>query len=203
MARLLLVRHAPTPDTGRLLTGRLAGVKLSEEGRRQAAVLADHLAGVRLAAVYSSPLERTWETAEAIAAARRLQPVAHDGLLEVDYGRWSGRPLAALQRLKLWEAVQTTPSRVRFPEGETLLAAQARAVAACEEVASRHRRRTVCLVTHADIIKAVLSHYLGQPLDLFQRLGCAPGSLSVLDLPPAGPPRVAVVNGNGDPATWR
>lgn len=204
MARLLLVRHAPTPETGTRLTGRLPGVSLDDAGRARAEGLAERLGGVRLAAVYASPIERTWETATALAKPHRLEPIRHDGLIEVDFGDWSGRTLKSLTRLKAWRAVQVTPSRFRFPGGESVAEAQARAVAACEGIAAEHRRHTVALVTHADVIKAALSHWLGQPLDLFQRVGVAPASVSVVDLPrDGGPPRVLAVNTSGDPETWR
>lgn len=203
MARLLLIRHAPTPETGRRLTGRNPGVSLGEAGAAQAHRTATALASVPIKAVYSSPIERTWETAQAVAEAHRLEPVAHDGLLEVDYGDWSGRTLASLAKLKAWRVVQSTPSRVTFPNGEALADAQRRAVRVCEELAARHRKATIALVTHADIIKSVVSHYLGQSLDHFQRVGVAPASVSVLDLPPGGPPMVVATNTNGDPTTWR
>lgn len=204
MARLLLVRHAPTPETGIRLTGRLPGVSLGDQGRARAEVVADRLRPVKLKAVYASPIERTWETAEVVASPHRLEPVRHDGLLEVDFGDWSGRTLKSLARLKAWRQVQTTPSRFRFPGGESLAQAQHRAVAACEEIADRHRRQTVALVTHADVIKTVVSHWLGQPLDLFQRIGVAPASVTVIDLPTNGAAaRVVAVNTAGDPETWR
>jgi probable phosphomutase (TIGR03848 family) len=203
VARLLLIRHARTPETGTRLTGRLPGVSLGDAGRAEAGRLAEQLAPVPIRAVYASPIERTWETALALTERRRLEPARHDGLLEVDYGDWSGRTLASLSRLKAWRTVQTTPSRMRFPGGESLVEAQARAVAVCEEIAGGHRSQTVALVTHADVIKCAVSHYLGQPLDLFQRIGVAPASVTVLDLPPAGIPRVMTLNGSGDPTTWR
>ncbi|MFO7549461.1 MAG: histidine phosphatase family protein [Acidimicrobiia bacterium] len=203
MTRILLIRHARTPETGTRLTGRLPGVSLGDAGRVEASGLADRLASVPFRAVYASPIERTWETALALTDRRRLEPIRHDGLLEVDYGDWSGRTLSSLSRLKAWRTVQTTPSRMRFPGGESLVEAQARAVASCEGIAGRHRSQTVALVTHADVIKALLSHYLGQPLDLFQRITVAPASLSVVDLPSGGTPRIVAVNTSGEPSTWR
>lgn len=203
MTRLVLIRHAPTADTGVRLTGRAAGVPLGEDGRAAALRLAERLAPVPFRAIYASPLERTWETAAAVGAPHRLTPVAHDGLLEVDYGDWTGRTLKSLSRLKAWATVVHTPSRMRFPHGESMLEAAARVAAACEEIAGRHRDRTVGLVTHADIIKLATSHVLGQPLDLFQRILVAPASVTVIDLPPTGPPLLVAQNTNGDPATWR
>lgn len=203
MARLLLIRHAPTPETGTKLTGRLPGVSLGDSGVEIAKGTAQRLAGVKIKAIYSSPIERTWETATEVAAVQGLQPIKHDGLLEVDYGAWSGRTLKSLYRLKAWRTVQLTPSRMVFPEGESLAAAQARAVATCEELASRHGKDTIAAVSHSDIIKSIVAHYLGSPLDQFQRIGVAPASVSVLDLPNGGIPRVLAVNTSGDPISWQ
>ena len=206
MARLLLVRHAPTPETGRSLTGRLPGHDLSEAGQEMAAALGERLSTLTLAAIYTSPLERTRQTAEAIATRQRKRAARlitnHAGLLEVDYGSWSGRSLRSLYRLTAWRMVVTAPSRMRFPGGESLVEAQARAVETCEELARCHRSGTLAAVTHADIIKAVVSHYLGQPLDLFNRMAVSPASVTVLDLAAGGPVRVVTLNSNGDPATW-
>lgn len=203
MARLLLIRHAPTPETGTRLTGRQPGVSLDDAGYEIARATAGRLADVSLKAVYASPLERTWETATEIADPHGLEPIRHDGLMEVDYGSWSGRTLKSLSRLKAWQAVQNHPSRVRFPDGESIRTAQLRAVEACEEISQQHRRQTVAAVSHADVIKAALSHYLGQPLDLFQRIFVSPGSVSVVDLSNAHPPRVLAINTNGDPSAWQ
>ena len=171
-----------------------------------AAALGERLSKVALAAIYTSPLERTRQTAEAISARQQrrtaLDVKDHAGLLEVDYGSWSGRTLRSLYRLAAWRLVVTAPSRMTFPGGESLVQAQGRAVATCEELALRHRKEKVAVVTHADIIKAVVSHYLGQPLDLFNRLAVSPASVTVLDLGADGPVRVVTLNSNGDPATW-
>ncbi len=155
---------------------------------------ADALVDVKLRAVYSSPIERTWETAEIIARPHDLEPVAEQGLLEVDYGRWSGRTLKSLYRLKAWRTVQMTPSRMVFPGGEAIAEAQRRAVETCEALSRRHVRDTIALVSHADIIKAILSHFLGQPLDLFQRIVVSPASVSVVDLPRQGLPTLVAMN---------
>ena len=203
MARVLLVRHAPTPETGKKLTGRLPGVSLDERGVEIARRTADHLAEVKLRAVYSSPIERTWETAQEIASPHRLEPIREDGVLEVDYGSWSGRTLKSLYGLKAWKTVQVTPSRMTFPGGENLADAQRRAVATVDRIAAAHAKDTVAVVTHADIIKAVVAHHLGTPLDLFQRIGVAPASVTVIDIPKDGIPVVVAVNTNGDPTTWR
>lgn len=199
MARLLLVRHAPTPETGSKLTGRLPGVSLGEKGRQVAGATAERLAPAKVWSIYTSPIERTAETADIIGETVGKRPQIHPGLVEVDYGTWSGRSLAQLRRTKLWRQVQSNPSRVTFPDGEALADAQRRAVAACEEIARQAGKRTAVLVSHADIIKAVLSSYLGQPLDLFQRIAIAPGSVSVVHVTPEHPPFVSAVNTTGGP----
>lgn len=199
MARLLLIRHAPTDETGKRLTGRLPGAHLGEDGRAMARRTAEALVKTKLQAIYTSPLERTWETAEIVARAHGLEPTVEDGLLEVDYGKWSGRTLKSLSRLKAWQTVQITPSRMTFPDGESIPAAQRRAVDTCEALARRHGKGTIALVSHSDIIKVILSHFLGQPLDLFQRIVIAPASVSVVDLPRQGLPTLLAMNG----LAWR
>lgn len=194
MTRLILIRHAPTAETGRRLTGRLPGVEISPRGRRAAGAAARHLAEEPLAAVYTSPVLRCRQTAALVAAPHGLRPVAHGGLTEIDYGAWAGRPLAALRRTAAWRLLQTTPARFAFPEGESLRAAQARAVQAAEALAGRHPGSALALVTHGDVVRFILAHHLGVPLDLYSRLAVDPASLSILDLPPHGPPTLRELN---------
>lgn len=184
MTEIILVRHA---ENDWVRTGRLAGwtpgVHLNEHGRLQATALAERLSTMRIAAIYSSPLERTLETAEAIAARFAGMTVQSlDALGEVRFGAWQGQPLRKLRREPLWHLVQTYPSRVVFPGGESFREAQVRAVDALETLAGRHDRQRIVVVSHSDIIKLVLAHYLGMHLDLFQRIEVAPASLSILYL---------------------
>ena len=151
MARLLLIRHAPTAETGTRLTGRLAGVGLDAKGVEAAERLAAALADVALAAIYTSPLRRCQETARIVAAPKAIRPVQRRALIEVDYGEWTGRTLTSLQRTKLWRSVAITPSRVRFPGGESLVEVQARAAEACGALAAAHVGATIALVTHGDV----------------------------------------------------
>ena len=146
--------------------------------------------------MFTSPIERTLETARIVAARRQLKPIIEEGLVEMDFGSWTGRTLKSLRRTKLWEVVRNTPSRARFPNGESFAEAQVRAVAAVERIAAEADRGTAAAVSHADVIKLVLAHYLGQPLDLFQRLVIFPASVSEIILGP-GPPAVASVNQMG------
>lgn len=194
MAIIHLVRHAPTPETGTKLTGRLPGVGLADDGRALARGAAELLRTPRLGAVYTSPIQRCRETAEIVAEPHGREPEVLTDVQEVDFGSWQGRTLTSLRKLKAWEQVVHHPSRMRFPKGESLLEAQQRAVAAVEHVAARHGRDHVAICSHADIIKAVVSHYLGQPLDLFQRIMISPASVSTIHLGRSGGPMVLTVN---------
>jgi probable phosphomutase (TIGR03848 family) len=183
MTRILLIRHgANDAHKDGVLTGWTPGVHLNVQGRAQAEALAKRLAPTQIAAVYASPLERTLETAEIVAAAHGLDVVVREGLGEVRLGRWTGQPLKSLRKRRLWRAVQFTPSTVRFPGGESFREVQARVVAELEELSAKHHGQTIAVVSHADVIKAALAHYVGLHLDLFQRLVIAPASLTVLEL---------------------
>jgi probable phosphomutase (TIGR03848 family) len=197
---LVLLRHATTPATGKRLGGRKPGVHLDAAGRLQAEAAARRLAHLPVSAVYASPLERTRETAAPVARAHGLSARIERGILEVDYGDWTDRSLASLRRLALWRTVQQAPSRVTFPGGESLRAAQARAVEASERLAAAHPGRTVVLVSHADVIKALVAHHLGLALDLFQRIVIDPASSTVLALGPDHPPALLRLNDTSDPA---
>ncbi|GBC87562.1 Phosphoserine phosphatase 1 [bacterium HR12] len=197
MTLVLLIRHGHTPTAGRILTGWMRGVHLSERGRAQAEALVSRLEGVPLEAIYSSPLERCRETAAPLARARGLRVRVRRDLLEVNYGEWSGRSIRELARTKAWRAVQRTPSAVRFPGGETLPEVQARAMDAVRDIAEAHPDGVVALVTHADVVRLALAGFLGAPLDLSQRLAIDPGSVSVVALADAEV-RVLRVNDTGD-----
>jgi probable phosphomutase (TIGR03848 family) len=199
VATIVLVRHATTAATGKRLGGWTPGVHLDEAGVAQAAATAERLADLPVVAVYASPLERTRETAQAIARTHGLRVRIRRGIGEVDYGAWTDLPLAQLRRRKLWSTIQRTPSRVTFPDGESIRAAQARAVDTIEQLAAEHGDDTIVVVSHADVIKAVLAHHLGMPLDTFQRLVVAPASVSVLHLAVGAAPVVERCNDTGVP----
>ena len=196
MTLFLLIRHAVTDVTGKRLSGRLPGIHLSPAGREQAARLAERLRPLPIRRIYASPLERCVETAEAIAGGAHL-PVHHlPELLEVSYGRWSGRPLAQLARTRLWTRIQQAPSAVRFPDGETLSEVQRRSVAALDQIADRGGQGPIAVVTHADVIRLVLAHYAGVHIDLFQRIVVGPASVSAVALGDRIP-RILRVNDTG------
>jgi probable phosphomutase (TIGR03848 family) len=196
MTLFLLIRHAVTDVTGKRLSGSLRGIHLSAEGRGQATRLAERLTPVRLTGIYSSPLERCVETAEAIAAERHMKVEQIPELDEVGYGLWSGRPLAQLARTTLWKQLQQAPSSVRFPDGETLFDVQRRSAAALEDIARKAPRATVAVVTHADVIRLVLAHFGGIHIDLFQRFTVSPASVSAVVLGDRIP-RILRINDTG------
>lgn len=187
MAVLLLIRHALTDQTGKRLYGRRAGVHLSDRGREQAAELAERVAAVRPAALYSSPLERCLETAAPIAETTGLEVERVPGVLEIDYGTWTGRQFSSLRGTKLWERVRRMPSTARFPEGEAMLDVQRRMIGALEDVSARHPRGVVAVVSHGDPIGLALAHFLGLHVDLFQRIHAPPASVSAVVLSDAAP----------------
>jgi probable phosphoglycerate mutase len=196
---VLLVRHGLTPTTGRLLPGRAPGLHLSDEGRRQAEAVARRIATLpRVAAVYTSPLERARETGAAIARARRLALRVERGLLELDIGDWTGRSLRRTARGPEWQAVQRHPSGFRFPGGESFIEMQARVVGALGRIVARHRGQTIVAVFHADPIKAAVAAALGVHLDLFQRIAIAPASVTAIAYRAHGPVVLTVNSTDGD-----
>lgn len=197
MTHLLLVRHAVNDWVGDRLAGWTPGVHLNEEGRNQAAALAERLAGWPIAAIYSSPLERTLETAEALAARHQLPVTVVEGVGESRYGDWTGQSIKELAKSPEWMKVQYTPSAARFPNGESLGEMQARAVAALEVIRQAHPKDVVVVVSHADVIKAAAAYYAGMHLDLFQRLVISPASITWFQFTPFGP-RLLRLNDSGD-----
>ncbi len=185
---LLLARHGLTDLTGPVLAGRTPGVHLSEAGRAQAEALAGRIAGVRLDAIVSSPLERCQETAGAVAAGRGLAVQTDERFVECGYGEWTGRPLKELAEEPLWKVVQAHPSAVVFPGGEALAEVQRRAVAAVRDWNDRLGLKGIYLVcSHGDVIKAIVADALGLHLDQFQRITSDPAALTVIRYAPLRP----------------
>jgi probable phosphoglycerate mutase len=182
MTVLLLIRHGDNDALQKkILYGDMPGIHLNERGHAQAAALAEALRSAPLKAIYSSPLERAVETAQPLADLTGLPIRVVPELSDPAIGEWTARPLKELRRLPAWKVVQKTPSRFRFPGGESFPEVQARIVNALEAISQAHRKNDrVAVVFHADPIKLAVAHYLGMPLDHFQRLGIATGSLSVL-----------------------
>jgi probable phosphoglycerate mutase len=182
------VRHGQTPTTGTTLPGRAPGLHLADAGRDQAAAVAQRIADIKkVAAVYASPLERTRETAAPIAKALGQRVKSDKGLLECDFGSWTGRKLKDLMKLPEWRTVQRYPSGFRFPGGESFADMQNRMSGTLQRLAERHRGGVVVAVSHADPIKAAVALALGTHLDLFQRIVVSPCSVTAIVYAPDGP----------------
>jgi probable phosphoglycerate mutase len=198
---VLLVRHGQTPTTGKTLPGRARGLRLAPEGNAQASAAADRIGALnKVTAVYTSPLERTRETAAPIAKAVGVRPSVHRGLLECDFGAWTGQNLKDLMKLPEWRTVQRYPSGFRFPDGESFPEMQARMVTTLHGLAAAHPGETIVAVSHADPIKAAVADALGTHLDLFQRIVVSPCSVTAI-LYGAEGPAVLATNSTGDDLT--
>jgi probable phosphoglycerate mutase len=205
---VLLVRHGKTPTTGSVLPGRASGLHLAEEGHAQAEAVASRIAelhrshaskegGRGITAVYASPMERTKETAAPIAKAVGVRVRQRHGLIECDFGEWTGRELKELAKLPEWKTVQRHPAGFRFPKGESFAEMQARIVDTLNDLVHEHPGETIVAVSHADTIKAAVAQALGTPLDLFQRIVIGQCSVSAVLYSPTGP-TVLAVNHTGD-----
>jgi probable phosphoglycerate mutase len=183
MPLLLLIRHGENDfvKTGKL-AGRIPGVHLNEKGQKQAQALGEALREVPIKAVYSSPLERAMETASPISESHKLTIIQEPNLMDTDIGKWQGKSWKVLSLTKAWKIVQNAPSRFRFPEGESFPEAQLRVANVLERIVKTHNKPKdiIAVVFHADPIKLAVSHFLGLPLDHFQRLGCDTGSLTAI-----------------------
>jgi probable phosphomutase (TIGR03848 family) len=208
---VLLVRHGRTPTTGQILPGRAGGLHLSEEGHGQAERAAQRIAALSqpaadtktdkppsgVTAVYSSPMERARETAAPVAKALGLRVRQHRGLIEADFGRWTGRKLSELNKLPEWDQVQRYPSGFRFPGGESFSEMQTRMTGAINELVARHPGEIIVCASHADTIKAAVADAMGSHLDLFQRIVIGPCSITAITYTTSGP-IVLAVNSMGD-----
>ncbi len=195
---VLFVRHGQTPTTGKKLPGRAPGLHLAETGVAQAERAGERIAALgKATAVYASPMERTQETAAPIAKACKLRVRTHKGLIEADFGQWTGKNLSALRKLPEWTTVQRYPSGFRFPGGESFPEMQTRMTGAVGELVAKHPGETIVAVSHADTIKAAIADAAGTPLDLFQRIVVSPCSISAVMYTTSGP-IVLSVNSTGD-----
>lgn len=191
------MRHGQTPTTGKVLPGRAAGLHLADVGRDQAQKAAERLAALpRVDAVYASPLERAQETAQPIARAVNQRIKTDKGLLECDFGDWTGAQLKDLMKKPEWSTVQRAPSTFTFPNGESFTTMQSRIVGALDSIRKRHPGGVVVCVSHADPIKAAVAHAMGTHLDLFQRIVVSTCSISAIAYSTSGP-IVLTVNSTG------
>ncbi len=195
--RILLIRHGSTDLLGRVLYGRMEGVHLNDEGSRQAQLLAQRLQQrYRISEVISSPLERALETARFIADAQRLNVSIDEGINEIDFGSWMGKSFSELLGSDEWKKYNELRSTANPPHGELMTQVQTRAWGTLERILMRHQQvpeATVAVVTHGDVVRALLILLLGMPLDHIHRLEVAPASLTEVLLGP-GQPRVVTIN---------
>lgn len=195
---ILMVRHGQTPTTGKVLPGRAPGLHLADVGIEQATRAGERIAELKqIDAVYHSPLERAKETAAPIGKALGLRPKVERGLLEADFGEWTGAELKQLMKLPEWRTVQRAPSSFRFPGGESFIEMQLRIVTALDRLRSKHPGGTIVCVSHADPIKAAMAHALGTHLDLFQRIVISTCSISAISWTTEGPIALTVNSTGG------
>jgi probable phosphoglycerate mutase len=181
MTQFLFVRHA-THDflAQKKIAGRRPGIHLNPTGKKQAEELARRLSVLPIEAIYCSPLERACETAAPLAEELSLEPKITGDFNEIDFGDWTGRAFVDLDCLPGWQRWNRFRSNAVAPNGESMVEAQARALQKVFELKNQYRM--VAIFSHGDIIRAVLAHFLGISLDLFQRIEISPGSVSLVEL---------------------
>jgi probable phosphomutase (TIGR03848 family) len=191
----LLIRHALCDPVGRSIAGRQPGIHLNDSGRRQAQRLAERLQPIALDGIYSSPLERALETAQPIARATGRQVQTADAWNEIDFGEWTGRTLADLDPLPEWRRFNTFRSSSTIPGGESMAELLGRVLRDLDRLRSLHPTPMACVavVSHGDVLRSLVAHTLGVPLDEFQRLEISPASVSILDITDKGP-RLLLLN---------
>lgn len=201
MKTVILLRHGHSAANAKnLLTGRLPGVGLSPEGKKQSLALVERIGAKRIEHLHLSPIERCQLTIGPWLSSKNsnslLTSSLDDGFSEIDFGRWSGEKLSTLRRDPLWSKVQNEPSRFRFPGGESFREAQKRAVSATEGIRSKRGTRTHLVVSHSDTIKLILAHYSSMKLDSFQSLKVDPASFTVMQFD-RSQVRICTINNRG------
>ena len=194
---VLLIRHAHTDAIGTRLVSRLPGVSLNAAGRVAATRLGTVLARELISAVYSSPLERGLETAQRIADARAVPLHACDGLNEVDFGEWTGKTFVELNAREDWRRFNEHRGSAMVPAGESAIDVQSRVLSCIAVLHDRHPGETVAAVSHADVIRPALLHYMGLSLDDWQQIEIAPGTVSAISVDDSGG-RVLYINRSSD-----
>lgn len=188
-----LIRHGEHALLGRVLAGRMPGVGLSERGRAEARWLAARFAGEGIGALYASPMQRTRETAEIIAAALDLPVGTREDVIELDFGEWTGATFDQVRSDPRWPLWSSHRSIATLPGGESMRAVQERVVAALFDLHAAHPAQVVAVVSHGDVIRAALLFALGMPLDFYSRIEVAPASISTIRLDDGGI-RVIAIN---------
>ena len=186
MARLVLIRHAHSiANESGILSGQLPGISLSKKGRLQAEQLVERIGPSVFDSIRVSPMQRCEETISPwlnSKYSRGLKSYHVDELLiEMDYGKWSGRKLSSLSREALWKDIQSKPSTVQFPDGERIKGMQRRALNSVRDALNQNRKGTHLFVSHGDVLKAIVASLLKMKLDDFQSLVIDPASATVID----------------------
>ncbi len=197
MSKFLLIRHGSNPTVGKLLAGRMPGVHLNDEGKAQAETLVERLGGIHIDALYSSPLERTMETAAPLARRLGLEVRADRNFMEVDIGEWTGRDFHELANDPVWRHYNDFRAGTRPPGGELIIEAQERMIAGVERLRQEYPQGTVAIFSHGDPIKCIIAHYIGIPLDFLLRLEISLVSVSIVSVHDYGP-RILCVNNTGE-----
>ena len=197
MTRFLLIRHGQNDTIGVRFAGRMPGIKLNDEGRRQADDLAERLARQNIAAVYSSPIERALQTARPLASRLDLEVQAVDEFTELDMGEWTGRDFEEVRECSYFQLFNEFRICTPAPDGELMLDAQARMIKGLLRLRSKHQGQTVAVVSHADPIKTAICYFLGLSLDMYHRFELDPASVSIVELG-TDAAKVLVLNGNGN-----
>lgn len=185
MSTLIFLRHAHSQaNESNVLAGRTPGVLLSQKGKRQATQLIERIGKARVDQLHLSPITRCqltldpWLDSKFSSAIERLD--IREEFTEMDYGDWSGKKLSSLRRSPLWKPIQETPSKVKFPGGESFRQAQKRAIEGCEELFSSRGNKNHLIVSHSDLIKLIAVHYLEAHIDTFQRIDISQASFTVI-----------------------
>jgi probable phosphoglycerate mutase len=197
MTRFLIIRHGLTDAVGHTMSGIAPGTHLNETGRSQVAALVERVHDVPIAAIVSSPLERTRETADPIARDHGLTLEIEPAFIEYDFGAWTGRTFASVDDDVLWQRFNRVRSVTQAPDGELMITVQHRSVTALLGLAYRYRTGTVAVVSHGDVIRSMLLFALGMPIDFYHRLEISPARISIVEIGEDDPPRVLQVNGEG------
>ena len=194
MPIVFLVRHGENDFMkNKVLAGRIPGIHLNETGKKQAEQVAEQLKKFPITGIYSSPLERAYETAAPLANALNLEVIKRDELLEVDYGEWQGKSYEWLYQQDNWKKVHATPSLVRFPGGENFVEAQSRMCGGLTDILNTlEKEEMAACFTHADCIRLLVTFYLGMPIDNYQRLYIGPASIAILEIKESVPCLISI-----------
>jgi probable phosphoglycerate mutase len=187
MTDFFFIRHGANETVGHRIAGRQPGISLNGEGRAQARAVAEHISKAGIARIYSSPMERTLETAQIIGSHLGLSVQTSEDLNEVDFGKWTGSTFGALDQEPHWKSFNRLRSMTRVPGGELMLQTQTRMVSALEMLREQHPDERIAIVSHGDPIRSALIYYAGIPMDFIQRIRVDLASVSVLRLTTDGP----------------